>query len=219
MAVSSGELSVDAHTCALLSDGTVKCWGGAGGWGYGNKDDQRGPPSLLDTVSITTSPNVTVTQLVAGADHTCALLSDSTVKCWGGNEHGQLGLGNMNTIGDDELPSSVGPVSVTTTPGVTLVQLAAGSHVTCAVLSDGTAKCWGENFQGELGYGILEHIGDDELPSSVGPIRISTTPGVTVKQIVTGFSHTCALLSDGSAKCWGRANHGEWQRHAPNHRG
>ncbi len=206
-------VSGGSHTCALLSDGTVKCWGRAdhGTLGYGNTqvigDDEL--PSSVGPVSVTTTPGVTVAALAAGASHTCALLSDGTVKCWGLAKDGQLGYGNTQDIGDDELPSSVGPVSVTTTPGVTVTKLTAGYEHTCALLSDATVKCWGGNFEGELGYGNNLRIGDDELPSSVGPVSVTTTPGVSVTGLVGGVFETCAFLSDSTVKCWGANDSGQ----------
>ncbi len=201
------------ETCALLRDGTMKCWGygGPGQLGYGNGanigDDKL--PSSVGPVSVSTTPGVTVTQIAAGNYHTCALLSDGTVKCWGNPYDGQLGYGNTNFIGDNELPSSVGPVSVTTIPGVTAVQIAAAANRTCALLSDSSVKCWGNNFYGQLGLGNFVNIGDNELPSSVGPISLTTTAGVTATQVAVGNDQVCALLSDHSVKCWGYGFYGE----------
>ena len=201
------------YTCALLSDGTVKCWGwnNAGQLGYGNTasigDDEL--PSSVGPVSITKTPGVTAVSIAVWYQHTCALLSDDSVKCWGKNEHGQLGYGNTETIGDDELPSSIGPVSVTTTAGVTVKQLSLGYAHTCVLLSDGSVKCWGNANQGQLGYGNIERVGDNELPSAVGPVSVTTTPNVSARGITTGTFHTCAWLSDGSVKCWGHGAFGE----------
>ena len=86
------------------------------------------------------------------------------------NEFGQLGYGNRETIGDDELPSSVGAVAVTATPGVTVDKFALGQSHTCVLLSDGSVKCWGANQNGQLGRGDTANIGDNELPSSVGSV-------------------------------------------------
>jgi alpha-tubulin suppressor-like RCC1 family protein len=160
------------HTCALLSDGSVKCWGGIGGkLGYGNADFVE-TPSSAGTLSLSTRPGITARQLAAGSDHTCALLSDGSVTCWGNNDFGQLGYGNTDAIGDDELPSAAGAVSVTNAPGVTVVQIAAGGFHTCALLSDASVKCWGDGGSGELGYGNTHNVGDDELPSSVGGVSV-----------------------------------------------
>jgi alpha-tubulin suppressor-like RCC1 family protein len=166
-------------------------------------------PSSVGPVSVTETPGVTPVGVAAGDFHTCALLSDGSVKCWGSTLDGELGYGNKTRIGDNELPSSVGPVSVTATPGVTVTTLAAGFDHNCVLLSDGSAKCWGANVFAELGYGNLENIGDNELPSSVGPVSVTATPGVTVTAFTGGYGHTCALLSDRSVKCWGDNRFGQ----------
>lgn len=203
----------DRHTCAILSDGTVKCWGanynGQLGYGHTRNIGDNELPSSVDPVSITTTPGLKPVALAAKLDHTCALLSDGSVKCWGANRDGQLGYGNTTNIGDDELPSSVGPVSITTTPGVTTVALSASYGHVCALLSDNTVRCWGEAGLGSLGYGNADDIGDDELPSSVGALSLTTTPGVKVVGITGGDFHNCAWFSDGSARCWGFNNRGQ----------
>src|SRR5690606_38386502 len=122
-------------------------------------------------------------QITAGVYHTCALLSSGAVRCWGSSTFGQLGYGNTNTIGDNELPSSVGPVSV----GGTVEKIVAGGFHTCALLTTGDLRCWGANESGQLGYGHTNPIGDNELPSSVGPVHT----GAPVGSIAAGESHTC----------------------------
>ncbi len=201
------------HTCALLSDSTVVCWGSntTGQLGYGNVadvgDDEL--PSSVGAVSVAPSSGITATAIGTGSAHTCALLSNATVRCWGADGHGALGYGNMDIIGDDELPSSVGPVSLSTIAGVVPVALMVGRSLSCVLLSDDTAKCWGFNDFGQLGYGNTQTIGDDELPSSVGSISLSTTPGVVPVKLVGGDFHTCALLSDNNVRCWGSSIDGE----------
>lgn len=199
------------HGCALLSDGSVKCWGSGSGLGYGNTnaigDDEL--PSSVGPISVTTTPGVTVKEVTAGEAFTCALLSDESVKCWGDNRFGALGTGNTANIGDDELPSSIGPVSVTATPGITVEHLAAGFEHVCALLSDGSLRCWGQNDFGQLGYGNTANVGDDEVPSSVGPVDVSAAPGVSVTAVAAGGHHTCAVLSNGTVECWGLNRYGQ----------
>jgi alpha-tubulin suppressor-like RCC1 family protein len=202
------------HTCALLSNDTVKCWGDAnqgGQLGYGNGatigDDEL--PSSVGAVQVSSDPKLKVTSLVAGAYHTCALLSDASVKCWGGNDQGELGYGNTESIGDDELPSSVGAVSVSSDPELKVAALAAGSFHTCALLSDGSVQCWGGGLVGKLGYGNTEDIGDDELPSSLGPVQLTNDVSLKAIALVAGGEHTCALMNDRSVVCWGYNNEGE----------
>jgi alpha-tubulin suppressor-like RCC1 family protein len=201
----------EAYTCALLSDGTVKCWGSNqhGQLGSGKTGVVDDLPSSVGPVSITTTPGVFAEHLAGGFEHVCALLSDGSVKCWGNNDFGQLGYGNTDVIGDDELPSSVGPVTITTDASVRATAITAGNHHTCALLSNGTVHCWGLGSDGRLGYGDVRTIGDDELPSSVGSVSVTTTSGVGVEQIAAGGNHTCAILSDGSLECWGYNHHGQ----------
>jgi alpha-tubulin suppressor-like RCC1 family protein len=195
----------NAHTCARLSDGSARCWGandrGQLGRGDANYDPTPGALSAQPIV-ITSDGAVGVRELVAGGAHTCALLDDGNVVCWGANLYGQLGYGNDDWIGDDEQPVSAGTVSVASEPGVSVAQLAAGAYHTCALLSNGSVKCWGVNDL-VLGRGSTPAIGDDEFPSSVSPVSLTDRPGVTATQLTAGQYVTCALLSDGSVRCWG----------------
>jgi alpha-tubulin suppressor-like RCC1 family protein len=206
--------------CAVFYSGKIKCWGYNldGELGYGNTenvgDDEL--PSAIGYVSLSDDPGVTVRELSIGNTHACALLSDGTVNCWGRAVFGVLGRGNDESIGDDELPSDVAPVSVITTPGLSVEQISAGGSHTCALLSNGTIQCWGDNDYRQLGRDDTQDLGDDELPSDVAPVSVSTTPGVTVTQISAGFKHTCALLSDGTVKCWGANGSGQLARGTPN---
>ena len=102
----------------------------------------------------------------AGRRHSCALLQSGDVKCWGYNYYGELGLGNRNDIGDDELPTAAGTISL----GGSVAELAAGDFHTCALLTNGDLRCWGLNTFGELGLGNTNTIGISVLPSEVEPV-------------------------------------------------
>jgi alpha-tubulin suppressor-like RCC1 family protein len=192
--------SGNSHACVVRS-GTVKCWGRShrGQLGYGNSnsigDDEL--PSSVGDVDV----GGTVTRVVAGGTHTCAVLDTGDVRCWGSAAVGRLGYGNTNDVGDDELPSAAGNVDV----GGTVVQLAAGSAHTCALLDKGKVRCWGGASQGKLGYGNANNIGDNEAPSSAGDVNV----GGTVAQLAAGLSHTCALLDAGNVRCWGLGTSGQ----------
>jgi cysteine-rich repeat protein len=188
------------HTCALLAQGAVRCWGNgrAGRLGYGNTK------TIGDNETPATAGNVDVggrvVQLAAGGRHTCALLEGGTVRCWGRGEHGRLGYGNEDEIGDDEAPATAGDVNV----GGRVVQLAAGGAHTCALLEGGTVRCWGRGEHGQLGYGNRETIGDDEAPATAGDVDV----GGLVVQLTAGDAHTCALLETGKLRCWGEGEYG-----------
>lgn len=191
-----------AHTCALLRTGAVRCWGlnAQGQLGYGhtrNVGDDESPAST-GTVNVGGS----VRELVAGAWHTCALLETGTLRCWGRNDSGQLGYGHTRGVGDDEAPASAASVDV----GGPVVQLATSStsQHTCARLGTGAVRCWGLNAGGQLGYGHTLNVGDNESPASAG-----VSVAGTVLQVATGAEHSCALLSSGSLKCWGRNESGQ----------
>lgn len=191
-----------AHTCALLDNGRVRCWGDGhlGALGYGNPNDigDNESPGSVSPVELGRK----AVAIAAGEYHSCALLDDGTVRCWGFGESGQLGYGNTNNIGDTELPSTVGPVSL----GGRVIAVDAGYDYTCALLAAGTVRCFGDNPRGQLGYGNMNDIGDNELPSSAGPVNLGGKKAVA---IATGWEHACVLLGDGSVKCWGRNGEGQ----------
>ncbi|HEX8821402.1 MAG TPA: LamG-like jellyroll fold domain-containing protein, partial [Archangium sp.] len=193
-----------AHTCALLDTGKVRCWGHNAHGQLGLRHTRPIGDDELPSGDVDVGG--TVRHLVAGAWHTCALLTTGAVRCWGRNDSGQLGLGHTRPIGDDESPASAGVVSL----GGTVVQLAAhgNSQHTCALLEGGAVRCWGRNAHGQLGQGHTNPLGDDETPASVA----SVNTGGTVLQVATGAEHTCALLSPGDLKCWGRNESGQLGR-------
>jgi cysteine-rich repeat protein len=190
------------HTCALTTAGAVRCWGrnAYGQLGQGNTtqigDDEL--PSALPDVDL---GGAKATAIVAGEFHTCALLEGGKVRCWGRSNVGQVGLSSTQSIGDNEKPWSVVDVPL----GATAQQLAAGRDHTCALVAGGKLRCWGGNTYGQLGYGNVNHIGDNETPASAGDIDV----GGTVIQVAAGEYFTCALLQDDTVRCWGLGSNGQ----------
>jgi alpha-tubulin suppressor-like RCC1 family protein len=180
------------HTCAILADHTLRCWGKglAGRLGYGSDatilSAAAAPPVNL-------GPGRYALAIAAGDFHTCAILDDHTVKCWGFGANGRLGYGSTANV---SLPAAAPPVNL----GRGAVAITAGTSHTCAILDDGSVKCWGNGSDGRLGYGNTQSVGDDEVPAAVGPVNLG---GRTARAIAAGDFHTCAILDDGSMRCWG----------------
>jgi alpha-tubulin suppressor-like RCC1 family protein len=128
--------------------------------------------------------------VAAGASHTCAVLSDGNVRCWGSNEFGELGaLLDQPFVGDDETPSQATGLEVSF-GGRRAIQVSGGFSFTCALLEDGNVRCWGRNVDNELAPRRAD--GDVFLPA-----------GERAVQIDTGGTHSCALLASGNVTCWG----------------
>ena len=166
------------HSCAVTRDGSASCWGD-------NHFGQLGGGLDLDQVPVA-FPVVGLTDAVAvtgGEAHSCALIGDGTVECWGQNLQGQLGDGTN--------VDSATPVQVA---GVTdAVAISGGAHHTCAVLGDGSVVCWGLGEDGRLG--------DGGTTSAASPVTVARLGGVTA--VGAGWWHSCAVVDDGSRHCWG----------------
>jgi alpha-tubulin suppressor-like RCC1 family protein len=150
------------HTCATITDGTARCWGENDSGKLGDGTDT--PNRLLSGAvrnARDTGPLRGVASVEAGSYHSCALLTNTQVRCWGESDYGELGNGRLD-------PDRNLPVVVRTTgndanlSGVT--QLQATSFHTCVRLSNGQARCWGYNGSGGLGNGDDQ---DSALPVKV----------------------------------------------------
>ncbi len=197
--------ATEAHTCAILDTGQVRCWGDgySGRLGYGNQEDIGNDevPGSVGPVDIGTGR--TALAVATGETHSCVILDTRDVRCWGAGDYGRLGYGNEVDIGDTESPASAGPVDL----GAGAMAINAAVDHTCAILDAGQVRCWGEGDYGRLGYGGTEDIGDTEDPDSVGPVDLGA--GRTAVAISAENDHTCAILDTGQVRCWGYGGDGE----------
>jgi hypothetical protein len=212
-----------SHTCALLDNDTVKCWGTnfSGHLGLGDVVDRGGAAGqmgdALPVVNLGTGR--TAKSIVAGGSHTCAILDDSTVKCWGDNSYGQLGLGDTVARGDQ--PGEMGDALVPVNLGVgrTAKIVRAGGTFACASLDDSSVKCWGNNSHGQLGLGNQSSYGDQLGEMGNVLPRVDFGTGRTAKSLTVNAALGCALLDNDTVKCWGANFYGQLGRGDTNNRG
>lgn len=196
----------ESHVCALLDDGSLKCWGAnhRGQLGQGDAQDRGTQPSQMGDAlrSIDLGPARRAVQVSAGANHTCAVLDDATLKCWGNNSAGQLGLGETATHRGDE-PGSMGGALPAVNLGGSIARVSAGGSHTCALLQDRALKCWGNNHTGALGLGDSRSRGTSPQDMGQALPAVDLGEGRHATAMRAGRTHTCVLLDSGLPACWG----------------
>ena len=120
-------------------------------------------------------------------EHTCAILDDDTVKCWGYGSSGRLGYGGTNIL--------YSPPSSTVNLGMGVTSISVGQYTSCAILTNGGVKCWGINDKGQ--------VGDGTTTQRNSPVDVDLGTGFTAKMVSIGHNSACAVLNDDSIKCWG----------------
>ena len=212
-----------SHTCALLDNATIKCWGSGlyGRLGYGdstNRGDSTGQMGdSLPAVSLGTGR--TALQISVGSQHSCALLDNFAVKCWGRGNYGQLGIGSTATIGDGAGEMGDSLVAVAFASGRSARAIAAGSYHTCALLDNASVVCWGRGTYGQLGQGATTNIGHSSSATVATTLAIDSGSGRTALAISAGDAHTCAILDNATLKCWGSGGNGRLGSGATNNLG
>ena len=186
------------HTCVILNDQTMRCWGDAGQGFLGNNDfwweywvpqyvslgDNGGASYAVETSS--------------WGHHSCTIMIDDAIKCWGEAGHGQLGHGVHGGFHSDP----IGVAALYVTP----VEIAAGFHHTCSIMDDYSLYCWGDNFYGQVGNnGTLGGADED-----VGyPTHIPLPHNRTAIAVNLGGNSGCTILDNGSGMCWGLNDQGQ----------
>ncbi|MDD5224795.1 MAG: hypothetical protein PHE84_12495 [bacterium] len=144
-------------------------------------------------------------KISAGYSHTCAITTEGKIKCWGSNYAGQLGDG---TIDEKHIPVNVSGLSEN------VIDVSAGTDITCALTEKGGVKCWGENSYGSLGIGndsgpqLCSPNSNDKIPCSTSPQNVTNLRS-EVKAISSGYSHICVVFNEGALQCWGSNHSGQ----------
>jgi len=195
--------------CAILNEAEIKCWGhndrGQLGNGTAPQSLGDGAAEMGANLAPVDLDGVAAEQVVCGVLHACALLADGDVRCWGNNGVAELGVGQPFAT----LPFSAVPAdAVDLGTGLTVDHLTAGSGHTCARFTDGRAKCWGFNSQGQLGTDSTSNAGHaaGEMGDALPFVMFA---GASIVKISAGNMHTCALLTDGGVRCWGLNSKGQ----------
>ena len=202
------------HSCATMKDSDnnirLKCfgknWKGQLGLedtnSRGDEPDEMG--NFLPFVDL--GPGIWPKSMSLGQDFSCGIMNDDNVRCWGWGEYGQLGSSNKNDIGSVVNTTGIDLPVVDIGPGLVPVQISSQGGHTCILTSVGSVKCWGVNFDYELGLGRLQnqHVGDDpnEMGANLPTVNLGT--GLTASSVVAGKGFTCAVISTNKRlKCWG----------------
>ena len=193
-------------SCALSTSGDVECWGrdsqgnlGQDGFHFGDQVGEMG--DNLPFVDLGTG--VSAQKVVISKLHSCALMTDGKVKCWGNNENGVLGLGDEIGRGDNKNEMGDNLPFVELGTGRSAVDISIGPSVSCVILDDGSVKCWGGDWR-NYGYSNSTNRGDGpgEMGDNLPTINLGT--GRTAKKIdVSGTTNICAILDNDQLKCWG----------------
>jgi alpha-tubulin suppressor-like RCC1 family protein len=171
------------HTCVITATDTVKCWGRGTSGELGNN------MSVSSLTAVDVSGLVGVKSIVAGTSFNCAILATGAVACWGAGDYGQLG----NGVAGATVPGSNSAVPIEVASLANAKMLSAGTAHACAITATNTVKCWGYNFDGQVGVSTL---------SPQEPI--SDVAGLTaIKSISARQSNTCVVTATDTVKCWG----------------
>lgn len=174
-----------SHSCAVTLDGRVFCWGSNLFFRAGAPDED----TLWTPTQVMGLPQAA--KVWAGASHTCVMGADGSLHCFGNNDKGQLTSAALE--GD-----VANPVEISLPSGRPVAQAAVGDWHSCARDLDGRLFCWGDNTKGQLGLGFYGE-GSEVRDATAVPALV----GLEVTDVQAGAEHTCAILANGEARCWG----------------
>jgi alpha-tubulin suppressor-like RCC1 family protein len=171
------------HNCAVLSDGTARCWGSGL---YGSLGNGGG----LDSHTIKVVSNLgSIANICTGGNGTCATRTDGMAWCWG-----EVYLGGAYGL---TVPAQV--------PGLTgVVAIATSGADSCAVLANGIVVCFGQNADGQVGNGSIDPMPYRQVFPPVAVVGLDQVTAVAL-----GIADACALRQDGTVHCWGAGHKGQ----------
>ena len=204
----------DEHSCVLF-DGKVKCWGdnsyGQLGWdtstpGYGTAygDSISETATLAHYLELGTG--LTARDITAGAYHTCVRFIGGKIKCFGFNNHGQLGYSDTDNRGENgtvDMGDNLSYIQDQESNDIVADEISSGGYHNCVKKSSDEVVCWGQGTFGQLGNGGTADVGDDEYP----PATAVTLDGTPVA-VESGKFHTCVNLNNLSTQCFGYGTYG-----------
>ena len=214
------------HTCVVLDDGKAVCWGKIsdgrllGTSGGTSVDSPKDHPDVTCDFGTVGGVDLTVKSVSVGYKHSCAILSNDRVKCWGNNVDARLGIGittsDISQFAGDSLPYVELESATPTTPPFLAKEVVAGAKHSCAITTGDEPKlyCWGNNDQGQANVADTRTT----IPRPRDAINFGFAPdGVVAYMPVSvslGWSHTCAMVSPSDytkpvVKCWGSNNKGQ----------
>ena len=168
--------SGDYHTCAVLDNGEMYCWGrqnyGNMGTGKGSISSNNADYKIKVPVKVEIPLDKSVSFMGVGEYHGCAVMTDNSLWCWGYNNHGEIGLGNVSSSNNEIIRK---PMEIDMQFYNPIISIDLGPESTCTLHDDGLLNCWGENEYGEVGNGL---IGGD----TSSPVPIQLDSGVTATE-------------------------------------
>ncbi|WP_434425695.1 DUF4215 domain-containing protein [Nannocystis pusilla] len=199
--------SGSSHMCALSGAGEVRCWGNNsyGALGYGHTNNIGDQPGEMPPPAVALGGPVVA--LGSGGAHSCAIMAQGQLRCWGNNTSGQLGYGHTNHLGDQ--PGEMPPPVVNV--GGPVAQVGTGYVFTCAVLANTKMRCWGDNKYKQVKPNNVVTLKIGDQPGEMPPADFGTKADIVWEEVHGDLAIACARsynpnVPGHSVRCWGDPN-------------
>ena len=197
----------NARGCAIMKNNSLLCWGqdNSGNLGTGPGDQTTGSPTQVSGFD-GSADDKSVVAVGIGFQHSCAIVKNGRVACWGVGTNGRLGLGDQNLREVPTLISADFFDGSSNQADKKPVAISSGNSHTCVLVESGKVLCWGNGATGRLGdNNTAAH--NQLTPACVTNID-GATPATTAISLSTGNNFSCALMANGTVKCWGARQNG-----------